>query len=175
MRKIGILSTLVVVCFIGSIYFFFIRAFPQPIFNGYCAFCDAKVLDNQKFYEDDLLFALYTHKPIMAGHCLIIPKRHVERFEMLTDTEMTQIGRVIKKVNQAAERVFQTSSYLIVQKNGLEVGQSVPHVHFHYVPRKAGDDSTIEFILKIAIANAKQPISKDEMDEIVEKLKYAIE
>lgn len=94
---------------------------------------------------------------------------------MLTDAEITQIGRVIKKVNQAVEKVFETSSYLLLQKNGLEVGQTVPHVHFHYVPRKADDDSTIQFVAKMYIANAKPPISQDEMRENVEKLRQAIE
>lgn len=173
MRKTLSLLALALICLIGGIYFFFIKPFSQSSFNDYCAFCDPTVLKNQTFYEDDLVLALYTHKPILPGHCLIVSKRHVERFEMLTDAEITQIGRVIKKVNQAVEKVFETSSYLLLQKNGLEVGQSVPHVHFHYIPRKAGDDSTIQFIVKMYIANAKQPISKDEMHETVEKLRYA--
>ncbi len=58
----------------------------------YCAFCDDEVLNYQKFYEDDLVLALYTHKPIMPGHCLIIPQRHVKRFEDLSDEEMTRVG-----------------------------------------------------------------------------------
>lgn len=165
---------IILICIVGAAYFFLIKPFSHSS-DDYCAFCDSVVLDNQKFYEDDLVLALYTHKPIFPGHCLIIPRRHVERFEMLTDDEITQIGRVIKKVNQAVEKVFNTSSYLLLQKNGVEVGQTVPHVHFHYVPRKAGDDSTIEFIVKMFIANIKSPISQDEMDEIVEKLKQAIE
>ncbi len=118
--------------------------------------------------------ALYTHKPVLPGHCLIISKRHVERFEMLTDEEVMQIGKVIKKVNQAASRVFGTSSYLLLQKNGVEVGQSVPHVHIHYVPRKEGDASTIQFIMKMYMANVKPPIARDEMDKIVKQLKHSL-
>ena len=169
------LFTIVLVCLVGGAYFFFAKPFSPPSFKDSCAFCDPTVLNNQKFYEDDLVLALYTHKPILPGHCLIVPKRHVERFEMLTDAEITHIGRVIKKVNQAVMKVFGTSSYLLLQKNGREVGQSIPHVHFHYVPRKAGDDSTIQFIVKMYIANAKQPISQEEMHEVVEKLRNAIE
>lgn len=163
------------ICLIGGTYFLFIKPFSHSSFNGYCAFCDPAVLNNQKFYEDDLVFALYTHKPIFPGHCLVISKRHVERFEGLTDAEITQIGRVIKKVDRAVMQVFGTSSYLLLQKNGHEVGQSVPHVHFHYVSRKAGDDSTIQFFAKMYIADVKQPISEHEMRETVEKLKKAIE
>lgn len=158
-------------CLIGSIYLLFVQPLSHASFDT-CAFCDQTVLDNQKFYEDDLVFALYTHKPIFPGHCLIIPKRHVERFEMLTDAEITQIGRVIKKVNQVVEKTFNTSSYLLLQKNGREVGQSVPHVHFHYIPQKTGNSPTLPFIVSMYIANAKQPISQGEMHDTVEKLRH---
>lgn len=159
-------------CLIGGGYWFS----PKPThFTEYCAFCDPDVLDRQKFYEDDLVLALYTHKPILPGHCLVISKRHVERFELLTDEEITQIGRVIKKVDRAVTKVFGTSSYLLLQKNGLEVGQSVPHVHVHYIPRKEGDSSTLGFLVKMYVANAKGPISAEEMQEAVERLKQEMQ
>lgn len=168
--------TIVLICLIiGGVYFGFVKPFSQASFNDPCPFCDQNVLNNQTFYEDDLVLALYTHKPIFPGHCLIIPKRHVERFEILTDAEISQIGKVIKKVNQAVIKVFKTSSYLLLQKNGLEVGQSVPHVHFHYIPRKAGDDSIIQFMINMYIANFKHPLSQDDMHETVEKLRQAID
>lgn len=144
------------------------------VFAEDCAFCNQDVLDYQTFYEDDLVLALYTHKPIFPGHCLIIPKRHVERFEMLSDEEMLQIGKVIQKVDVAAKQVFDTSSYLLLQKNGKEAGQTVFHVHFHYVPRKTGDSSTIRFLLNMFMANAKSPISSLEMKEKVASLREVI-
>ncbi len=122
MRKTLSLLALALICLMGGTYFFLIKPFSLSSFNDYCAFCDPAVVNNQKFYEDDLVLALYSHKPILPGHCLIVSKRHVERFEMLADAEITQIGRVIKKVNQAVMKVFGTSSYLLLQKNGLEVG-----------------------------------------------------
>ncbi len=143
--------------------------------GGYCAFCDQEVLNRQKFYEDDLVLALYTHKPVLPGHCLVIPRRHVERFENLTDEEITQMGRVIRKVNQAAMQVFKTSSYLLLQKNGLEVGQTVPHVHFHYIPREAGDSSVLKFIIQMYLANAGKPLPAAEMQKIVAEMKAAME
>lgn len=158
----------------GGAYFFFIKPFSNSSFHDHCAFCNPAVLNNQKFYEDGLILALYTHKPVLPGHCLIISKRHVERFEMLTDDEITQIGRVVKKVNQAVEKVFGTSSYLLLQKNGLEVGQSVPHVHFHYIPRKKGDHSTLKFLAKMYITNLQKPLSAAEMQRVVAKMKEAM-
>lgn len=139
-----------------------------------CAFCDPKVLEKQKFYEDDLVIALYTYRPLMPGHSLIIPKRHVERFEQLTDDEACQICRVIKKVNLAAMKAFGTSSYLILQKNGWESGQSVPHVHFHYIPRKAGDGFSVFFLLKMYVVNLGSPIDPSEMQDAVQKMREAM-
>lgn len=173
MRKIGLaFRVLLILGLIGGVCFFW----PRPAhFTEYCAFCDSKVLDRQTFYEDDLVLALYTHRPIFPGHCLVIPKRHVERFEMLTEEEITQMGLAIKKINQAVMQVFGTSSYLLLQKNGLEVGQSVPHVHVHYIPREKGDSSTLEFLVKMYLANARGPISSEEMERTVGKLKQGME
>ena len=158
---------------LGGLYFF-IRS-NSPVVQGYCAFCDPAILKAQTFYEDDLVLALYTHKPIVPGHFLIIPKRHVERFEMLSDAEITQIGRVIKKVNAAAVKIFDASAYLLLQKNGAEVGQTVPHVHFHYIPRKAGENSVLIFMFKMYLSSIRSPISAEEMQHVVEQMKEAIE
>src|SRR4029079_5164340 len=90
----------------------------------YCAFCDKKVLTAQTFYEGEHVLALYTNRPIYAGHCLIIPKRHVSRFENLSNAEITEIGAVIKKVDKAVTTVFGNTDYLLLQKNGPAAGQN---------------------------------------------------
>jgi histidine triad (HIT) family protein len=142
---------------------------------GECAFCDSKVLVAQTFYEDDVVLGLYTHKPILPGHCLIIPKRHVKRYEDLTEDEAVHIHRVIKKIDKAVMGVFDTSSYLLLQKNGREAGQTVPHVHFHYVPRKTGDDSSVKFVLQMFWANMQSPISRGDMGQVVLAMKEALQ
>lgn len=144
------------------------------LLDGACPFCDQGVLNRQKFYEDDLVMALYTHKPIVPGHMLVIPKRHVERFEGLLDPEIVQISKVIKKIDQTAIEVFKTSSYLLMQKNGTEVGQSVPHLHFHYIPKKIGDKGIISFMFKMLTASVKKPISQNEMSVIIQTLSNAM-
>ena len=117
--------------------------------------------------------ALYTHKPIFPGHCLIIPKRHAPRFEKLTDEETLQVSRVIKRVDQAVIKVFGTSSYLLLQKNGTEAGQTVLHIHFHYIPRKSKDNSSLKFISRMHIANLQKPVSASETHTAVHKMKVA--
>lgn len=141
----------------------------------YCVFCNPAILKSQSFYEDDLVLGLCTHKPMVPGHSLIIPKRHVERFEELREEEIARMGLLIQKVNAASQKVWDSAAYLLLQKNGVEVGQTVPHVHFHYIPRKQGDDSTLSFLFKMFYAAFNKPISPQELSEDVERFKKAFE
>src|SRR5579872_2002288 len=99
-----------------------------------CAFCNEEILERQVFYRGNGAIALLTHKPALPGHVLIIPERHVERFEDLTEGEITAIGDTIKKVHVAERNLFGYTDYVLIQKNGKGAGQTVPHVHFHYLP-----------------------------------------
>lgn len=101
-----------------------------------CPFCDPKVLEQQQYYEGQLVRVLYNYLPLMEGHSLIIPKRHVSRFEDLTAPEVTEMAITVNKVQKAFEKVYKTSDYLLVMQNGKLAGQTVSHVHFHMIPRK---------------------------------------
>ena len=142
-----------------------------PLDQRECAFCNERILTNQKVYEDDLVLVLYTHKPITPCHFLIIPKRHAERFDTLSAEESSLIFQVIKKVDKAAQEVFGTSSYLLLQKNGLEVGQTVPHVHFHYIARPTGESSSIGIMTKMLLEPLRKPISPQKMESITTEMK----
>lgn len=140
-----------------------------------CPFCQSEILMTHQFYEDDLVRGLCTHKPIFPGHCLIIPKRHVERFERLTDEEIVRISQLMKRVDQAVQHLFGTTSYLILQKNGYEVGQTVSHVHFHYIPRRTGDNSTLSFLFRSVWINLQSPIKPTEVQANAEAMRHALE
>lgn len=99
-----------------------------------CAFCEKDILDRQVFYQGNGALGLLTHKPAVPGHVLIIPQRHVERFEDLSSEELAAISDCIKKVDGAVRKTFGNKDYILLQKNGRGAGQSVPHVHFHYLP-----------------------------------------
>lgn len=167
MKKKLVVSSIILFLFLGLIYFSFEIIFSSHDFNkNYCPFCDRKVIEYQKYFEDDKVIGLCTYKPVSKGHCLIIPKRHVERFENLTDDEVLSLSTLIKKTQIAAEKIINTDSYLILQKNGKSVGQSVPHLHFHYIPRNADEKFLFTFFLRLAINPFTSKLSPNEMKEI---------
>lgn len=138
-----------------------------------CPFCDPKVLENQVFFETEHTLALIPYKPIMEGHALIIPKRHVAQFEELTEEEIKEIGITIKRVHQISLKLFHTPSYILHQKNGKEAGQSVFHLHFHYLPKQLSDSSYLKLLYRILLAHLKGPIPEEELKKTTQKLKEA--
>ncbi|OJU82448.1 MAG: hypothetical protein BGO10_09895 [Chlamydia sp. 32-24] len=157
-----------------SFLFLFFPSKTQRLDSSNCAFCKQPIIKKQKIYEDEHALVLYTHKPTYPGHCLIIPKKQTERFEDLSDEEMLQMTKLVKKVDKAIAKTFGTKAYLLLQKNGTEVGQTVPHVHIHYVPRMEGDSSTLTFIWRAFWANINPPISDDEMQKNVSLIRQAM-
>jgi diadenosine tetraphosphate (Ap4A) HIT family hydrolase len=101
-----------------------------------CPFCNPLVIDKQQYYEGQLIRVLYNYSPIVPGHSLIIPKRHVSRFEELTIPEATEMILTVNKIQKAFEEVYHTSDYFMAMQNGKKAGQTVFHVHLHMIPRK---------------------------------------
>ncbi|HSX26688.1 MAG TPA: HIT domain-containing protein [Chlamydiales bacterium] len=125
-----------------------------------CPFCQEKILKAQGFYESETVIALIPSRPAGPGHVLVLPKRHIERFEELTDQEMIEIKEATRKIDAMAQKMFHNQAYMFVQKNGVAAGQSVPHMHFHYLPRY-NEEGHIRFGIRYLISrwfkSAKPP------------------
>lgn len=140
----------------------FARPPKAPDWRINCAFCRQEVLDRQTVYEGAHSLVLLTYKPAVQGHLLIIPQRHVERFEDLSAVEVAEMKEMVAKVDQATRRIFGTTGYLLLQKNGQESGQTVPHVHIHYCPRYKGS-SHILFTMRYFLSSWFKPLSTEAM------------
>jgi histidine triad (HIT) family protein len=104
---------------------------------GYdCPFCRESVIKSQAVYEGELVRVLVNFRPLVAGHSLIMPKRHVVKVEDLSPEEFAEMGETINKMQKAFQKVYGASDYLLVVQNGVNAGQTAFHVHFHMIPRK---------------------------------------
>jgi histidine triad (HIT) family protein len=100
-----------------------------------CAFC--KIVggesSNSVVFNDDVSLAFLDHRPLLRGHCLLVPKQHVET---LVDLPARLIGPLFANAQllaKAVERGLQADgSFLAVN---TRISQSVPHLHIHIVPR----------------------------------------
>ena len=89
-----------------------------------------------KVYEDEHTLAMMDIMPQATGHVLVLPKEPAVELFYLSDESAAACIRTTKKVAAAVKAALQAPGIMVAQFNGSAAGQTVPHVHFHIVPRE---------------------------------------
>ena len=133
-----------------------------------CVFC--KIVAGQlpafKLLEDDTTIAFMDINPVNPGHTLAVAKGHWPTVDVIPPDVLAAVARSAQKIAKAAMAVLKPAGVNLVQANGPAAGQSVPHLHFHIMPRRAGDDVTLNWEPK--------PGDRAEIEAIYKKLKAAL-
>lgn len=91
-------------------------------------------------YEDDQTIAILDITPLSTGHTLVVPKHEVAKIGGLTDEEASALFLTVKRITGILDEALKPAGFTI----GLNqtVGQGVPHVHMHIIPRYQNDGGT---------------------------------
>jgi histidine triad (HIT) family protein len=81
--------------------------------------------------------AFLDHRPLFAGHTLLIPKEHIETFGDLPPDRIQEFFGHAQLLATGIERAMDAHGTFIAMNN--KVSQSVPHLHVHVVPRRRKD------------------------------------
>jgi histidine triad (HIT) family protein len=101
-----------------------------------CVFC-AIVAGKRKthcIYENSLSMAILDINPLAEGHCLVIPKRHVQWWFQMTEAEIQSSFLAAKIV---AEKIMKTYKPDFVAQ--YIRGRRIPHTHIFLVPTYKND------------------------------------
>jgi len=106
-----------------------------------CIFC--RIIAGQipcaKLAETDNVISFMDIAPVNHGHCLVIPKRHVENLLELTEAELHDCIVTAQRVAKATVAATGAVGFNILQNNHPCAGQVVPHMHMHVIPRSPSD------------------------------------
>lgn len=104
----------------------------------------AKILRGEipcaRIYEDEEILAFMDVFPQTRGHSLVISKTSKAR--NILDVEPEALSRLIaatQRIALATHNALSPDGLVITQFNGAEAGQTVFHLHFHIIPRFAGE------------------------------------
>lgn len=84
--------------------------------------------------ETSLSLALLDIQPLAAGHCLVIPRRHVPWWHDLTPEETADLFGVAHRTADRIRRAFRPDFVALYAR-----GRRIPHTHLFLVPTFAGD------------------------------------
>jgi len=141
-----------------------------------CDFCDDGGVNRRIVIEDKLAFAFPTYTPIVPGHMIVCPKRHVQYYEDLLSKEKAAIEKLRVKLKAALTKVFHAEGFNYAWNEEKIGGQSVPHFHLHIVPRKKGDAGIhryepAQFLYR---PGARDISPEEELLQVAEALKAAL-
>jgi histidine triad (HIT) family protein len=91
-----------------------------------------------KVAESDAALAFMDLMPQADGHLLVVPKEPVAEIFELSEASLVASMRMTQKLAIAVRAALRPDGVFIGQFNGAAAGQTVPHVHFHVIPRWQG-------------------------------------
>ncbi len=102
------------------------------MFDSDCIFCKIiqKEISSKIIKEDENVLVIEDISPKAPIHYLIIPKRHITNIKSLTDQDLDIAKPLLKMVRDLAQGV---DSFNLVSNNGREAGQSIFHMHWHFI------------------------------------------
>ncbi len=106
-----------------------------------CIFCKMVAGDIPviKLYENEIVLAFLDIYPVSDGHTLVIPKQHFEKLHDCPPELLGEVGSRLGKIAGAVAAAMGSEGYNLLCNNGRAAGQVIEHLHFHIIPRNAGD------------------------------------
>ena len=108
-----------------------------------CIFCKiiSGVISTQKIYESDDIVVIKDIAPKAPVHYLIIPKKHISNIQSCDQQDQKILGNIILTAQYLSKNLENNCEFKLISNNGKSVGQSVFHIHFHFL---AGDGKFLE-------------------------------
>lgn len=106
-----------------------------------CVFC--KIANGEmpaaKLLEDKKAISFLDINPVNHGHILVMPRKHYETIMDIPGRELAKVMEMVPALARAVTEVTKADGLNIFQTNKPCAGQTIPHVHFHIIPRHKND------------------------------------
>jgi histidine triad (HIT) family protein len=134
-----------------------------------CTFCQIAKgeLPAHIVHRDESVIAFLDRAPLLPGHVLVMPAKHVETLDDLPDDLLAPLLAAVRQTSIAVQKALRAEGSFVA--TNTRVSQSVPHVHSHVVPRNKGGGL---FSTQL-IWQRKKYETDSEMAEIATKIRTA--
>jgi histidine triad (HIT) family protein len=108
-------------------------------FDPDCVFCRIIAGDETAVmvYADDEVVAFLDARPLFVGHTLVVPREHVVTLADAPPAVLGPLMRVVQRMSAVMPEALGAEGTFVAENN--VVSQSVPHLHWHVIPRTKGD------------------------------------
>jgi ATP adenylyltransferase len=153
----------------------YVTAAPTP--TSACIFCDALESDEQArlvLATGRHCYVILNLYPYNSGHLMVVPHRHVGSLAELDADEANELMRLIRLAETALTEVYQPHGINVGLNLGRAAGAGVTdHLHFHLVPRWAGDTNFMSVVGSVRVLPEEIPQSAGRLRPVFERLAAA--
>ncbi|HWQ45438.1 MAG TPA: HIT domain-containing protein [Longilinea sp.] len=109
-----------------------------------CVFCEAAKLadgmENLIVHRGQLAFVILNRYPYTSGHVMVVPFEHRSTYEDLPAGTRAEMMELLAQATTVLRKVYKPGGFNVGANLGNVAGAGIAdHVHFHIVPRWAGD------------------------------------
>lgn len=110
--------------------------------NQECIFCKIieKKIPATVVAENDLVIAIKDIAPKAPLHYLLIPKIHVQDLAALKPGDIEYSSAMMLMAQELSHKLSGSQAFRLIVNNGADVGQSVFHLHAHFLSGKKMSD-----------------------------------
>lgn len=103
-----------------------------------CVFCEIVegTRDATVVRETERYLCFLDTYPVSEGHALVIPKTHVQYLE---ETDGSALYAFLEEAITEVRRRYDPDGLNVGLNDGPAAGQTIPHLHWHVIPRYEGD------------------------------------
>lgn len=125
-----------------------------------CVFCRCAAqpphFETLCIYQTEHSMVVLNKYPYNSGHVLVLPKRHVGEVFDLSEEEYVDLALLQRQCMEVVREVYEPAGFNLGMNHGRVSGAGIPeHLHYHIVPRWAGDLNFFPLIAetKVVIEN----------------------
>jgi ATP adenylyltransferase len=141
--------------------------------NQGCIFVELpKQEDDRKnliLYRGKTTFVMLNAYPYTNGHLMVAPYKHTAEMSDLSDDELLEINQFVAKSLEWIKKAYGPEGFNIGVNLGKVAGAGIPdHIHWHIVPRWAGDTNFMTTVGDVRVL-------PQSLDESWERLRRVID
>ncbi len=121
-----------------------------------CIFVELPAQDDDRknliLHRGEKAFVMLNAFPYTNGHLMVAPYKHTAEMGDLDDAELLEINRLVAACLRWLRRAYRPDGFNIGVNLGSVAGAGIPdHIHWHIVPRWAGDTNFMTVVGEVRV------------------------
>jgi histidine triad (HIT) family protein len=128
-----------------------------------CVFCELMDSGDARWVAREpsvVAFLPLSGSELAPGHTLVVPRRHAVSVLDANESVVIATAALVRRVSRAMVAALDATGVVVLNASGPGSGQTVPHLHFHVVPRWDDEEATLPWLRQRSARTLEGPAER---------------